>query len=438
MTAEGCTHGAAAVAYRLSYAAYDVVGILAGLIALPFLPLLALTRHGRGLDERLGRLPLTVRRLQQPIWVHAASVGEVLAAQPLIDQLRRHTADAAVLVTTTSLTGRQTAMAQSGADAVMLLPIDIRWIVNRGMRRLRPRALVIVETEIWPALLRSAARAQVPCTFVSARVSPRAARRYAWIRWLTRAALSRVYMFAMQSESDAARIIAMGAPAERVHVVGSLKSARQSGRMSIGQSGSQPLVQGDRPALMAASTHLGEERFVLEACAGLWADFPNLLLIIAPRRPERFDEVDQLIARAGLVRQRRSQVQHGVASGTQILLLDTIGELPDLLPAVRAVFVGGTIAPIGGHNVLEPALCGKAVAFGPHTANVAAVAQALLAAAAATEVRTSQDLHAEWRRLLQSPQTAEAMGGRGRTVVAAGAAVAERAAAIVLQSLAEA
>jgi len=161
---------------------YDVLGTIVGLMALPVLPLLALTRYGQGLSERCGCLPSSVRAVRSPVWVHAASVGEVLAAEPLLQQLRRQRPDLQVVVSTTSIPGRETARSRLGADAVMLLPVDVRWVVNSAMRRLQPRCLVIVETELWPALIRAAARRAVPCVIVSGRISSRAAARYAWVR----------------------------------------------------------------------------------------------------------------------------------------------------------------------------------------------------------------------------------------------------------------
>jgi 3-deoxy-D-manno-octulosonic-acid transferase len=411
----------------LSYAVYDVLGTIAGVAALPLLPLLALTRHGHGLAERCGWMPRAARRLRTPVWVHAASVGEVLAAEPLVQQLRTQRPDLQLMVTTTSLPGRDTARRRLGADAVMLLPADVCWVVGRVMRRLRPRCLVIVETELWPALIRAAARRAVPCVIVSGRISPRAAERYAWVRWLTRSMLARVSACAMQTDADAARIVALGAPPARVHVVGSLKFAREAGAIAAPGTVSPLVAQlGERPLLIAASTHPGEEQLVLDACAPLWPEHADLLLLIAPRRPERFEEVSQLLARHGVPCQRRSRGGETIAAATRVLLLDTLGELLDVLPAARGVFVGGTIAPVGGHNVLEPAVFGKPVAFGLHTANVADAAAALLRDGGAVQVHDAGELCAEWRRLLADPAAAREMGRRGRAVVEARAAVAEQ------------
>jgi len=432
--------GALPAAHWLSYAVYDLVGTLLALLALPAVPVVLLTRAGRGLGERLGRLPHDVRRLRRPVWVHAASVGEVLAAEPLIRELRAHLPGVPLLVSTTSLTGRDTARARLGVDAVMLLPIDVVWIVDRVVRRLQPRGLILVETELWPALLRAAGRHRVPAAIVSGRISARAAARYAWIRWLTRAALAHVQVCVMQTAADAERLAALGAPPTRMQIIGSLKFARltptPSDAAHVPASSAAALMHGRR-LLIAASTHPGEEALAVDACRRLWQELPALLLLIAPRRPERFDEVDRWLSKQGLRHERRSRVGSGLDARTQVLLLDTIGELLDVLPAAEAVFVGGTIAPVGGHNVLEPAQFGKPVAFGPYTANVGAAVDALLDAGAATRVDDAEDLFREWQRLLTHLDVAGEMGRRGRAVVAAGAAVAGRTFAVIRRTLVE-
>ena len=419
----------------MSYVAYDLAGMVFSLFALPVLPFLLLTRHGRGLGERLGRIPDALRALQRPLWVHAASVGEVLAAEPLIERLRQP--DVPIIVSTTSITGRETARERLRVDGVLLLPIDVRWIVDRVMRSLHPRCLVIVETEIWPALIRAATRHGVPCVMVSGRVSAGATPRYALIRWLTRAVLSQLSACGMQTDADASRIIAMGAPAERVQVLGSLKFAREAVSAGRAATTTMTALVEDRPLLVAASTHPGEEQLVLDACAELWTEHPRLLLLIAPRRPERFDEVDQLLAHRGVRYERRTALRAAVGEATQVLLLDTIGELPNVLAAATAVFVGGTVAPVGGHNVLEPAVSGKPIAFGPHTANVRAAAEALIDSGAAVRVHDATELAAEWRRLLVQPALAQERGAKGRAVIAAHAAVAERTAELVRRCMAE-
>ena len=418
-------------AQMLSHAVYDLVGSLLGLLLLPVVPALLLTRHRHGLSERLGRLPRAATALRTPVWIHAASVGEVLAAEPLVRELRRHEPGLPILVSTTTVTGRETARTQLAADAVTLVPLDVRWIVAGVMRRLAPRCLVLVETELWPALIHSASSRGIPTILVSGCISARSAARYARVGWLTRAVLPQIRVFAMQTAADVARIVSLGAPAERVHVVGNLKFAR--GVLAAGATTPAPgaaLVAGHR-VLIAASTHAGEEQLVLDACGALWAGHPDLLLLLAPRRPERFEEVATLIDRRGLVGARRSRTAAPLAPATQVLLLDTLGELPGFFPTATAVFVGGTTVAVEGHNVLEPAVYGKPVAFGPRVANVRDAAEALLAAGAATLVHDAAGLHREWERLLTDAEAAPRMGARGRAVVDTRAAVAAQTADLV-------
>ena len=407
---------------RCAYALYDVAIAVATLGCVPLWPWLH-ARLGGEVSQRLGRLPASFQSLHgAPFWVHAASVGEALAATPLIAEIRRRHPGVPVVVSTTTLTGRAVALHDLDADAVTLLPIDAWRIVDRVFQRVRPRALFVIETEIWPGLLRAAGRVGAKTMLVSGRLSARTLGRYRLAGPLFPAAIRHVAAFCMQSDDDAKRIISLGALAERVHVTGSLKSSRRPASFSVDPVAG---LRG-RPVIVAASTQPGEEEFVLAACRNLWAEYSDLLLILAPRRPERFAEVDRLAARAGLRYQRRSVMGNEVSSPTQVLLLDTVGELPRFLPSARAVFVGGTVASLGGHNVLEPATHAKPVAFGPNTQNVAAAADALIASGGGNRVRQPSDLERVWARLLAEPAQATLAGERARSVAAVQSDVIER------------
>lgn len=420
----------------MGYRAYDFVTYAVALLGLPLLPLLWLTRHGERLGERLGRLPDTVRRLRNPIWIHAASVGEVLSAEPLVAALREQDATRPLLVTTTSLTGRAAAMSHLRPDAAMLLPIDVHAIILGAMQAIQPRCLIIVETELWPGLLRAAARQRVPVCVVSGCLSERSARLYARLPRLVDAMLAQVQVFAMQTPEDARRLLDLGAAPARVHVTGSLKYARSATAVTAVSTPWGDWLRGRR-IVVAASTHAGEEELVLDACAPLWAAYEDLLLVVAPRRPERFAGVAGEIHCRGLVMQRRSQLQTAPAAATRVLLLDSVGELSAVLPWAEAVFVGGTVATVGGHNVLEPATFAKPVAFGPHTENVATAAADLLAAGAGRRVQTAAELAAFYREMLARPDTAQAMGGRGQALVQARVDVVQRTLALLAPYLEE-
>jgi 3-deoxy-D-manno-octulosonic-acid transferase len=412
----------AKLATRATYAVYDAAGVLAALLSVPALPFLLRGGRGRGVRERLGRLPRPARGLLAPVWIHAASVGESRSAVPLAAELRRRRPGTPILVSTTTVAGREVARTALRPDAVTLLPLDALRIVDRVVRRLRPRCLILVELDLWPGLLRAAHRANVPVVAVSGRLSERSLRRYRWAAALFRAAIGHISAFGMQTEEDAARVVALGAAPACVRVTGSLKAGAPAAPPGAAPAAG---LEGRR-VLIAASTQPGEERFVLDACAGLWNQHPDLVLILAPRRPERFGEVDRLVAACGLRYERRSAMGGSVHSSTRVLLLDSVGELVGFLPLARAVFVGGSVAPLGGHNVLEPAAYGKAVAFGPHTENVAAAARALCDARAGALVREPAELAAFWDELLIDPEAAAAAGARALGVVGQGNDVLER------------
>jgi len=419
----------------VGYLVYDTVCLVATVLGAPLLPLLRRGRHGQGIDERLGRIPAGARGLARPLWLHAASVGEVLSTEPLIQELRRHRPDLPIVVSTTSWTGRNTAAERLGADAVMLVPLDFFWAVRRCVHALRPRMLVIVETEIWPSLIREVARTGAPVALVSGRLSEAGARRYRPVGWFIRRVLRQLTMIAMQGEADAQRMRELGGPEDRMSVLGSLKFARDTATGPPRARGARLALPRERPIFVAASTQPREEEMVLDACQRVWERNPNALLLIAPRRPARFDEVAGLIAARGLACERRSARGKSVAAATQVFLLDTLGELADAFPAARAVYVGGSMGSVGGHNVLEPAVFARPVSFGPDTHNVEPAAHALLAAGAATRVLDANGLGADWLSLLDDPQRAERMGQAARAVVDQQSAVAERTAEALLPFL---
>lgn len=412
----------APLAARLAYWGYDVVGGLAAALAVPAWPWLR-QRLADGLEQRLGRLPASAAGLAAPpIWLHCASVGEALSAAPLVTRLRERCPQRPVVVSTTTVTGRAVAGDELRADVATLLPVDALHVVDRVFRRLRPRALLVVETELWPGLFRAAHRVGAPIAIVSGRVSPRTAERGRWAGPLLPAALAQVSVFGMQTVADAERIVGLGAPAARVHVTGSLKAAR------VPPVAAPPPLDGlaERRVVVAASTQPGEEELVLQAFAPLRRVYRDALLVLAPRRPERVEAVAAMLDAAQLRWVRRTAAGPALDAGVEVLLLDTVGELARFFTPAWAVFVGGSIAPLGGHNVLEPAAYGRAVAFGPHTDNVAAAAAALCAAGGAEVVRTAGELAEYWDGLLARRDAAIAAGARARAVALARAESLER------------
>lgn len=396
----------------LAHAAYDVLGAAAAALAVPALPWMWYRGWTEGLTERLGAVPLPAAGTAcRPLWLHAASVGETLAALPVYEALRRAHPELPWVVSNTTLTGRAVTRRVLRPEVSTLLPIDALGIVDRAVARLRPRLLVVVENEIWPGLLRAAERCGARIVFVNARLSERALRGYSLARPLFAAALARVDAFCAQSRDDAARLRALGVADDRLHVTGQLKAGRTV-------TGEAPVAIGNRTVLVAASTQPGEEHFVLDACSHLWPDYPNLVLVLAPRRPERFEEVAALLQERGVSHCRRSAGDATLPPAARVLLLDTVGELAAFYGTARGAFVGGSVAAIGGHNVLEPAVAGIPVSFGIHTDNVRSSAEALLEAAAAVRVGDSGALAAHWRQLLADPDAARRTGERARAVAA--------------------
>lgn len=371
--------------------------------------------HRRRWAERLGFAPPLPRA--GCLWIHAVSVGEARAALPLIRALRTRYPEIPLLVTTTTLTGsRQVREALGDQVEHVYAPYDLPGAVRRFLRRTRPRLAVIMETELWPNLLRRCAAAGVPVLIANARLSERSARGYARIRSLTAAMLQDVASIAAQADADAARFRDLGA--RRVQVIGNLKydlalpdelpeRGRQLRRESLGEK---------RRIWIGASTHAGEEELLLDAFALVRPRWPELLLLLVPRHPERFDGVAALCRERGFEPVRRSE-RRSCAPDTAVFLGDSMGELLLFYAAADLAFVGGSLVPTGGHNVLEPALLGLPVAFGPHMFNFTEAGQRLLDAEAAWQTADAAALATVVDRLLADPQLRRAAGQRGRAVV---------------------
>jgi len=380
--------------------------------------------YREGLPERLGLGPAAPAG---GIWVHAVSVGEVQAAASLVRALRRRYPHLPLTLTTATPTGRGRARRLFGGEVtVRYLPYDLPGPVGRFLERVRPRLGIILETELWPNLYRACERRGVPLVLASARVSERSVRRYRWAGGLVRAALAHGVIVAAQSAADAQRFVALGADPARTPVVGNLKfdvelpaAAEDRGRALRAALGA------GRPVWVAGSTHEGEEELVLDAHARLAAAQPAALLVLVPRHPPRFEAVTALLRRRGVAFVTRSSGA-AVAPTTAVLLVDTLGELVEFYAAADVAFVGGSLVPVGGHNLLEPAALGKPVVSGPHTANAAPVARLLVEAGAAELVADGAALAACVGRLLADGAARRSAGERGRAAVSANRGALER------------
>ncbi len=404
------------------------------LAPLVVLRLLWRSRRLPGYRQRIGERFGGVARVGQPVavWVHAVSVGEVQAALPLIRGLVARYGERRVLVTTTTPTGSACVRTSLG-EAVLhsYAPYDLHWVLTRFLARTRPERVVVMETELWPNLFRALRRRRIPLLLANARLSARSLRGYRRLRSLARSTLADCSLIAAQSAADAARFVALGAPAARVEVSGNMKfdqpvpaaqvAAGRALRLRLGRS---------RPVWVAASTHEGEEVAALDVHRTLLQRWPDALLVLVPRHPQRFDEVARLVAASGLRGVRRSDGYEALTPQVQVLVGDSLGEMFVYLALADLSFVGGSLVPVGGHNVLEPAAVGVPVLFGPHMHNFAAARTLLLAADAAREV-SAASLAATLAELLQHPDRCAAMAAAGRAAVEANRGASARLVAAV-------
>lgn len=414
----------------MSYFIYNVFLWITFCVALPFLPFMLVLgkRFSGGFGQRFGFYPKRVRRRfasSRPIWIHTASVGEARAAKILIDALRKRFAERSIVLSTFTQTGNEVAQKWAGAEEVIFLPLDLVWTVRRAITTLNPAVLVIIETEIWPNVLREAHKRGIPAVLVSGRISHRAFRSYTRFGRFFRDVIQYLKVLGMQSDADGARIIRLGADPGKVLITGNLKHAASLDKtLSKDVEGSSPSesfpLQAQRDGFLwvVGSSHQGEEEIVLAAFEHLKNKFPDLRLVLAPRHPQRFREVEKLLLARGLPFERKSQVNGKLCFERDIMILDTIGDLERFYAVGDFAFVGGSLVDAGGHNLLEPARYRKPVLFGPYTANFAALAKELIQKGGGIRVRGFEDLVREITALLAEPEKCKAMGARAFQVAA--------------------
>jgi 3-deoxy-D-manno-octulosonic-acid transferase len=368
------------------------------------------------------------RRLTAPaLWLHAVSMGEVAAAVELVRALRARHPDSPFVLTTSTPTGRARARAIFGDDIdIRFLPYDTPGSVRRFLDRVRPRVAVILETELWPNLIRACMCRDVPVVFASARLSAKSVAQYRRLGRLFADTVAAATLIAAQTPQDAERFIAIGASPARTRVVGNAKFDMRLGD-SIREQGRELRRThfGNRPVWIAGSTHAGEEEQVLAAHSELRLENPDLLLLLVPRHPQRFESVAALLRRLGIPFDRRSGAAP-VRPDAQVMLVDTMGELTTLYASSDAAFVGGSLVPVGGHNLLEPAVLGVPVITGPYNASAKDIARALLQQGGAVEVAGSRALASAVRRLLQDPAARERAVRSAREFVDAHRGAVER------------
>ncbi|SPE17434.1 3-deoxy-D-manno-octulosonic-acid transferase [Candidatus Sulfotelmatomonas gaucii] len=423
---------------------YNVVLMLALVAGAPWwLWRIATTRKYReGLRERLGRVPRRLRQGSLPdaerplIWVHAVSVGEVLAVTRLVKDLDVALPGYEVVVSTTTRTGQALARERFGANRVFYCPLDLPWAVSNYMRALKPSLLVLAESEFWPNLLGGCFRRDIPVAVVNARISSRSFPRYEKLPILWRPLLGRLNCVLAQSQTDADRLVALGCRPERVSVAGNLKFDVRVREEAEATRFLKSLTAGLR-FVVAGSTLDGEEAVLIEDWPRMLVANPRLAMILAPRHPERFDAVAALLEKSGRLWCRRSEWKPRPARPLrpgEILLLDSIGELASVYSLASVAFVGGSLVPAGGHNPLEPAQFGVPIVMGPHYANFIAITDSLRKANA-LRIAEVEDLATALIALINDRELAVAMGARAIEVFERQAGATDRCVAAICRLL---
>ncbi len=409
------------------YILYSVLVLAVFVVASPWFVYQALRyrKYVGSLGQRMGYLPVSFNMdADASIWIHAVSVGEVLTARPLINDLHRRYPGLRLFLSTTTMAGQQLARRSiPNVDAVFYFPFDLGVFVRRTLDLVRPRLFVMMETEIWPVLLRECRARGVKTAVVNGRLSSRSFPRYRLVRPFMRRVLSDVDWFCVQSDESARRFIELGADPARVVVTGSLKfdSLQPPGQLRARDRVLRYFrVPASRPVIVAGSTMKGEEGAVLRAFRRARIMQPGCLLVLAPRHPERFDEVVDICRGEGWKTLRRSSdLAIDSEPRADIVVVDTIGELAALYQLATVVFVGGSLVPTGGHNVLEPAVFGKPIVFGPHMDNFREIADGFVAAGAAVRLEDEGQFEDVLVDLLGDPVRRARLGAAARALVEA-------------------
>jgi 3-deoxy-D-manno-octulosonic-acid transferase len=424
------------------YLAYSLLTLAVFVVASPYFLYQAIRyeKYLGSLGQRLGYLPISFNvDGEQSIWIHAVSVGEALTVRALAEDLKARYPRLRLFLSTTTIAGQQVARRslQHIVDAVFYFPFDWTFTSRRTLTLVNPRLFIMMETEIWPNLLRLCRRRGVKTVLVNGRISSRSYPRYRLIRPFFRRVLDDVDRFCMQSEESARRLIDLGADPSRVTVTGSLKfdSLEIPMPTSHGRPRDRVLrffrISANRPVIVAGSTMRGEEAAILRAFARVKTTMVSAMLVLAPRQPERFGEVERLAREAGFVATRRSELPIDAEPRADVVVLDTIGELAQLYQLATAVFVGGSLVDHGGHNILEPAIFGKPIVFGPHMQNFTEIAEAFVTNGAAVQLETERDLEEALLGLLSDPVRRARLGAAARALVEANRGAKEKTLAVV-------
>jgi 3-deoxy-D-manno-octulosonic-acid transferase len=413
------------------YSLYSLLLLLALVISTPWW-LLEMLRHGKyraGWRERWGKVPerLVSDHAADTIWIHAVSVGEVLAISRVVEDLKAQFPGWRIVVSTTTDTGQKLARERFSADNVFYVPLDLPFAVRAYLQALRPKMLVLAESEFWPNLLRWARLSGASVAVVNARVSDRSLPGYLRFRKSMARVLQDVRLFLAQSDEDARRLVQMGAEAARVHVSGNLKfEVKPPTKSLLATQLSAALKRAEiGPVLVAGSTLDGEESMLLEMFRQVLSRYPNAMLVLAPRHPQRFEPVASLLSASGIRYVQRSRWDAKTMTPGSLFLLDSIGELASLYELADLAFIGGSLVPRGGHNVLEAAQFGVPILVGPHTENFRDIIE-IFCKADALRVVTPQSLSSTVLQLLENQEERAALGHRAAEVLRSQQGATER------------
>jgi 3-deoxy-D-manno-octulosonic-acid transferase len=421
---------------------YLIYNVLSIVLVLPVITYHLYRSISRGrppaLAERFGFIPeaeLAGIRNRPVIWLHAVSVGESIAARPLLKALRTCYPDHAILISNTTETGRGIAATFPEKDLCIYFPFDFLPSVQRVLDQVKPQIVIIMETEIWPNFTREAALRQIPVILANGRISDRSYDRYLTMSWFFRHALQRFSKLCMQTDTDCERIIAIGAPAANTIKAGNLKYDIPSRPVSADEKRQLQASYSIPDGLLvwtAGSTHAGEEQLMIDTYRELLPLCPMLFLVLVPRHPERTAEVAALLDRGGLNYRRRTSLPSPASfHGGEVLLVDTVGELMNLYAMADLAFVGGSLVPTGGHNLLEPASLGVPSLFGPHMSNFREVAELVLHYGAGIQVETPQVLFESQRSLVASVELRTVLGSNGLKLMRDNGGATERHMAVI-------
>ena len=400
---------------------YNILLTLLLILASPYFLLRSLIqkRFREALPQRMGFFKTP--SFKGPIWVHAASVGEVFCSIPVLKRVKKEFSQAKIVLTTMTSTGNKTAKTHlPEADQILFVPIDHPLFVRRAIEKIQPSILLVAETELWPNLLRLCGKKRIPIVLFNGRISPKSFQRYRLFKFFFKECLKCISLFLMQTEEDRTRIIEIGGEPQKTRVVGNLKFDQTSPnftRESTGKMAKALGLHGKEKILIAGSTHSGEEEILIDLYKELKKTDPYLILILAPRHLERLEEAEKILKKESVSWVRKTSLSPGAGRSDQkppdVILLDTMGELTTIYGLGTLVFVGGSLVPVGGHNPLEPLFHKKCVLFGPHMFNFLEISSRLIEAGGAIQVSGKDELSSQLRRLLLDELAREEVGERG-------------------------